>query len=202
MTTAATASSADLTAIILAAVAAVGPDEGDGTWVAQVEQKAAQVATLTSPDSSVAKTVNAVLAAKVFVGTVLSVKKEATSTRGLVIMKTRESQHHPSGCESARTDRTDNPSGRLMAKRLQALTFHRVRVWVEVEEINNGASKVRVIRHVEDLGLDKDLASIQKVPVPVNAAEPDGPTVDQDQVVPDAGQVEKLLAAFAAERSK
>jgi hypothetical protein len=45
-----------------------------------------------------------------------------------------------------------------MAKRLVKLVGHRVLLWVEVEPIANGARKSRVIRHVEDLGIDPAMA--------------------------------------------
>ena len=41
-----------------------------------------------------------------------------------------------------------------MARRLTMLVGHRVLLWVEVAVMNGGAGKVRVIRHVEDLGVD------------------------------------------------
>lgn len=143
--------------VILAAVNAVGPADpaSDVPWSAQVAQKSAEIYLLAYGERSAAvKALNGIEASKVFTATVLDVKKEQSSTRGLVSLKTRPSTFHPDGVEQARTERTDDPSGRAIARALKAIIGHRVLVWVEVEEINNGASKVRVIRHFEDLGPD------------------------------------------------
>jgi hypothetical protein len=40
-----------------------------------------------------------------------------------------------------------------------------VTVWVEVEQINGGAGKVRVIRHIEDLGMARDVEDSPKLSV-------------------------------------
>lgn len=94
-------------------------------------------------------------ACKVFSGTIVDIKKEQSSTRGLITINTgtdREKEGVPAGCEQIRTERTDNPEGKAMAKKVQGLKGNRVLVWVEVEEIKGGQSKVRVLRHVQDLG--------------------------------------------------
>lgn len=162
------------TSIIIAAVTAAGPvpallDE-DGrpvlntrnkpvldraAWSLSVEQLATTITALTAPTSSLSKVVNAVAEAKVFTGTVLGCKKESSSTRGIVTLKTRVSDHHPDGTEVARTERTDNPAGKAMAQMFRNdLVGHKVVVWVQVEQMAGSTNKVRVIRHVEDLGVD------------------------------------------------
>ncbi len=45
------------------------------------------------------------------------------------------------------------------AKAANATGGHRVAVSVEVEQIPGSDRKVRVVRHVEDLGIDDDVAS-------------------------------------------
>lgn len=171
------------TSIIIAAAQAAGPDTGDGNWGTKVEEKAASIAAMVSPHSPVSRLVNDMAEAKAFTGTVLDVKKEQSSTRALVTLKTRPSDHHPSGVESARTDRTDNPSGRALARRIRDLKGHRVMVWIAMEEIAGGGRKVRVLRHVEDLGVDTDVATVE-----------DGTVTMRDDVVGG------LLAAFANEK--
>lgn len=173
-------------AIITAAVIAAGPDTGDGTWGATVRDKAATIAAMNTPMSPIGKLVDAMTDddTKVFSGTVLAVKKEESSKRALVTLKTRASTHHPSGVETARTDRTDNPAGLALARKLRDLKYHRVMVWLQMEQMSGSTNKVRVLIHVEDLGVDPDVADVAA----------DGTVVPKDQVVED------LLAAFAAEK--
>lgn len=145
--------------IVLAAINAVGPDQGDpeNPWGAQVAQKAAEIAVMAYGNrSSAVKAIDGVTGpnTKVFTATIVDVVKEASSTRGLVTLKTKPSKFHEDGIEQARTERTDDPAGRAMARALRAVKGHRVAIWIEVEEINGGTGKVRVIRHFEDLGPD------------------------------------------------
>jgi hypothetical protein len=94
---------------------------------------------------------------KVFVGTVLGVTKEKSSTRAIVTLHTgtdRTSDNAPAGAETVRTDRTDNPDGRAIARAAQLLVGHRVTVYIELEQIRGGSTKVRVVRHFEDNGID------------------------------------------------
>lgn len=141
--------------IVLAAISAAGPvTEGDQSeWTVRVHDMAARIATMCSPSSSVSKVVNGVADSKVFTATVIGITKESSSTRGLVTLKTRPSKFHEDGVEQARTERTDSAVGKAMARRIRALVGHRVVLWVEVETVGDGASKVRVVRWVEDLGL-------------------------------------------------
>lgn len=139
--------------IIIAAVTAVGPVEDKSSWQDQVIEKAAEITALTNEKSMVSKTIESVAVSKVFPATVTDVTYEKSSTRGIVSLKTQPSKFHPDGIEQARTERTDNPMGVAMGKRLKDLIGHRVMIWVEVEEISGGAGKVRIVRHVQDLGL-------------------------------------------------
>ena len=95
---------------------------------------------------------------KTFVGTVVSVKKEASSTRAIVTLNTGTARVHDgvvAGCETVRTDRTDDPDGLLMAKKVQSLKGHKVLVYVELEPgKNNDPRRFRVLRHIVDKGLD------------------------------------------------
>ena len=149
------------TQIVLAAVSAAGPADPTDTagWQARVADMAAAITAACQPGSQISKVVEQVAASKTFVATVVKVTKEASSTRGIVTLRTTPNDHHPDGIETARTERTDNPIGRSMARRLVKLVGHRVLLWVEVEAIANGARKSRVIRHVEDMGLDPAVAA-------------------------------------------
>lgn len=145
--------------IILASLAATGPVGDDfAEWNAQVTDMAARITAMCSPNSSVAKAIAGVANSKVFTATVMAITKETSSTRGVVTLKTRPSKFHEDGIEQARTERTDSPEGLIMAKRLRSLVGNRVAIWVEVEETGDGDRKVRVVRHVEDLGPDTSTA--------------------------------------------
>lgn len=154
------------TNIVAAAVVAAGPQGDDpATWAAQVQSNAIEIALMAENDSDIAKVLDVIQGAsdpnnkvaKAFTGTVLTVKRESSSTRGLVTLHTgtdRVKEGVPEGAEQVRTERTDNPNGLAMAKKMQMLKGHKVLVYVEIEEFNGGAGKVRVLRHVRDLGVD------------------------------------------------
>lgn len=99
---------------------------------------------------------------KVFPGTIVSVAKEESSKRAIVTVFTgtdREAKGKdgtvlPAGHEQVRTDRTDNPDGRAIARAAQLLIGHRVLLYVELEAMRSGTGKARVARHFEDLGVD------------------------------------------------
>jgi hypothetical protein len=136
--------SAPLEPVVLAAVIAAGSDDPE-----KVAEHAARIAAMCTPGSPVARAVEGVRRSKVFTAVVARVEREDSSTRALVTLRTKPSRWHEDGVEQARTERTDS-GGLPLARRLLALTGHRVLLWVEVED--TGTSKVRVIRHVEDLG--------------------------------------------------
>ena len=140
--------------IVIAALNAAGPvGEDADEWNIRLLELAGQFTAMLSPTSAISKVIESVSASKVFTGVVLEIKKEASSTRGLITLKTRVSEHSPDGTEQVRTERTDSPFGLSMARRVRALIGHRVVVWVEVQTMSNGSSnKVRVITHIEDLG--------------------------------------------------
>lgn len=87
---------------------------------------------------------------KTFRGVILHVDKEVTSERAVIFLKTQPSKYHPNGKEFARTERTDTPAGKAVAKQAQALVGHQVQLSVGIE--GTGEVKVRVIRHIEDQG--------------------------------------------------
>jgi len=150
------------TQVVLAAVTAAGPTgEDEAGWLASVHEQAARITAMCSPTSSLAKTIESVERSKVFTATVLSCTKEKSSTRGLVTLRTRPSKFHPDGVETARTERTDTGGlGLAMARRLRLLTGHRVAVWIDLEKIEDGAREMRLVRHVEDLGIDETAGEV------------------------------------------
>jgi hypothetical protein len=100
---------------------------------------------------------------KIFAGTIVAVAKEAKTSRAIVTLYTgtdRETKDAvtktvlPLGHEQLRTDLTYNADGRAMARSAQLLIGRRVTVYVELEGIRGGTTKVRVLRHIEDGGAD------------------------------------------------
>lgn len=164
--------------VILAAVAATGPDDGPDerglTWTQRVAETAGRITAMLDPHSEVSRAIGHLEMAKTFVATVVNVQREASSTRALVTLRTKVSDRHPDGLETARSDRTDQPLGMVMAKRLVSLKGHRVMLWVELEQMGTNADRrVRVIRHVEDLGVDPSLpAPASKSPTTTTSAAP------------------------------
>ncbi|GAB2733899.1 hypothetical protein [Nocardioides pakistanensis] len=156
--------SATRTNITAAAVMSAGPVtayEDRAAYNAAVHENAVSIAIMASESGSIGKALTQIENCKIFSGTVVSVKKEKSSTRGVITLNTgtdRAREGVPEGCEQVRTERTDNPIGLAMARKMREMIGHRVLVWVEVEEINNGANKVRVLRHAEDLGVDPAMA--------------------------------------------
>jgi len=89
---------------------------------------------------------------KSFPATIIGIDKENTSTRAVLFLRTKPSEHHPNGQETVRTERTDSDAGRNDALTLQSLIGHKVFIHVAVER--TGTNNVRVIRSWEDKGVD------------------------------------------------
>lgn len=148
------------TQLICTAVTAVGPKtayETPEAWQAALHATALDLAVMTSEGSDIANAVSALSEAKVFSGTVTGIYKEKSSTRGVITLHTgtdRVKDGVPAGCEQVRTDRTDGAVGRAMALSVKELIGHRLLVRVVVEEFNGGQGKVRVVKHITDLGVD------------------------------------------------
>lgn len=143
--------SADSAQIILAAATAALPKD-DG-YEDRLRTNIAEFAAMAN-DESYTKIVQQIADSKVFTGIVLGIQKENSSTRGIVTLKTKVSNFHPNGQETVRTERTDSsPATLALCKHIKDnLIGHKVAVWVEIETYNEGAGKVRVLRHIKDLG--------------------------------------------------
>lgn len=144
--------------IILGAVAMTGPvGESQSEWDAKLKANAKSLSLMLNDNSDVAKSINMLAECKNFVGIILGVQKEESSTRGFVALKTTPSKFNDEGIESVRTERTDSSEeAKAFASRLRReLVGHRVLVWVEMQETKSG-QKVRVLQHVQDLGLDPE----------------------------------------------
>ncbi|MGL5827730.1 MAG: hypothetical protein ACRCYU_23420 [Nocardioides sp.] len=152
------------TKLIAAAVVAAGPKTGYASlaeWSLAVQSTAVELAVMAGEDSKVVASIEQMSGVKVFSGSVMSVRKEKRSTRGVVVLETGTERENkdpitgetlPSGQEFVRTERTDDPMGLYVAQTARSLTGRKVRVYVEVESIGSGERKVRVLRHLEDLG--------------------------------------------------
>ena len=139
--------------IVLAAVGAAGQVGDDrSAWLDRVTDLAAEITVLCSDRSRVARRVQSIANSKVFVADIVGGKLEASSTRGVVNLRTKPTAQHPDGLEQVRTERTDSRDGAEMWDRMKALKGHRVVLYVEVQEYAGGTGKVRVVQHVEDLG--------------------------------------------------
>lgn len=141
-------------------------EAAQAAWDQSVKTNARDIMVMTSDRSKITAQLNGLRKAidpssgegKVFTGTVTRVVREASSTRGLVTLFTGTDQAPKDGLaagyENVRTDRTDDLDGKAMARAAQLLTGHRVTVYIELEPIRGGSQKARVLRHIEDQGLD------------------------------------------------
>jgi hypothetical protein len=154
-----------LTLVLDGAIAAAGPasDSDDADWQARVIDRVAPVVTLLSPKGDAVKVAQSVLncirgvnKSAVFVAPeVLSIQKEASSTRGIVTFRTDDLVRHPDGTEQIRTERSDSPVGLAMCQRIrQDLVGHKVVVYKELQPMGRGdGQSAKVIVHLVDLGL-------------------------------------------------
>lgn len=146
------------TQVILAAVGSAGPVGADkAEWNALVRDQAVTIAVMLGENSSVsqalAKFANA---GKPFPALILGGKREESSTRMVVNFRNKDGE-----TEQIRTDRTDSPEGLAMSNIVKGLKGHKVLIWKEIEESGQSgpqAKKYRVLRHVEDLGIDPSFA--------------------------------------------
>ena len=190
--------------IIVAAVTGAGP-VGDNAeeWEVSVLRGARKItAVLSDPESIFAKAVEEIDGAGKFVSLVSLVKKEKSSTRGIVYIQDvpriegnvvpvprytyeqisaihveqtaartagNKPDPRPDGLEAIRTERTDTLDGLTMAKEATSLIGHRVLIY-KVQEVakNNPNLKVRVLRHVTDLGRYESFV----IPTPAVVAAP------------------------------
>src|SRR5664279_4695556 len=100
------------TQIILAAVNSVGENKGDpGEWQSNVRQAVVDITLMVSAKSPMVRLVDQIAGARAFRAIILDVKKEGSSQRGFVTMRTKPSKFAVDGTETARTERMDNPEG-------------------------------------------------------------------------------------------
>lgn len=148
--------------IIYAAIASVEPlarDESEVDYERRVKKQASDIYIMTQDRSPISQHLATLEKCKVFTAVITDVKKEKSSTRGVVTLKTRPSKENEKGVETARTDRTENDKnseGTAMARRLVELKGHRVLLWIYLEPMGSSGRTVRVVKHVVDLGTASD----------------------------------------------
>ncbi|WP_028245557.1 hypothetical protein [Pseudoclavibacter soli] len=165
------------TLVILNALAATEHIDGETSREhdARVKAKIYELsARLGGENNPLVTAAQAIAECDVFTAVVGLVKKEKSSTRGLVYLvqnpdewtreRLRDEVHtgyvaarkdytFPDGVEVIRTDRTDTPEGLLLAKRATELVGHKVVVYKAHETLKNDANrKVKILRHLTDLG--------------------------------------------------
>ncbi|MEU9998152.1 hypothetical protein [Streptomyces sp. NPDC050848] len=182
--------------LTLAAARAVGPcPHGDeAVWAERVR---AQAIALYALADTVGQDLQRLDEARQFTATLLAVRVEMSSTRGLLVVRNTSGE-----VERLRTDRGDTDAGRSMIERARALVGHRLRVYRHNEQMaGNPARQVRTVVHLTDLGPDTD-------PVQENSAKDnvlmfaggDKETARQawlDAGLPEAGSVTAVQLASA-----
>ncbi|MFI8093799.1 hypothetical protein ACIF9R_36775 [Streptomyces sp. NPDC086080] len=137
--------------LTLAAARAVGPcpPGAEADWTEQVRARAVHLYTLAD---TVGQDLRRLDSAKQFTATLLSVRVEATSTRGVLVLRNTSGE-----LERLRTDRGDSEAGRAMIERARGLVGHRLRVYRLNEQMaSNAKLQVRTVVHLADCGPDTD----------------------------------------------
>lgn len=134
--------------LLAAAVAACGPDATDADIVDQL----VRLSLMLEAESPVAKKVNRVMTAQRFVGDIVGVTKEASSTRAVITINSKTAED---GVEQLRSDRTDHPDGLRLALLAKSLIGRRVLVFKVLEDAGPN-KKVRVCVHLVDIGPARD----------------------------------------------
>lgn len=162
---------------LLAAAAVMAGPEDEG-WEQRVMESARKLKVMSSPGSRMMKMLaefdgvsedGSQMKIKHFTGVVLGIKREESSTRGVVSLYTgtdRNPRPHPitkvatPGVEHVRTERTDSKTDTI-AKDLanhisRDLIGHRVNCTVKLESVKGKDYNVRVLIAVQDLGVSDD----------------------------------------------
>ncbi|WP_333745700.1 hypothetical protein [Streptomyces sp. IBSBF 2950] len=137
--------------LTLAAARSVGPcpPGEEAAWTEQVRARAVHLYTLAD---TVGQDFHRLDSAKQFTATLLSVDVEATSTRGVLVLRNTSGE-----LERLRTDRGDSEAGRAMIERARALVGHRLRVYRLNEQMaSNAKLQVRTVVHLTDYGPDTE----------------------------------------------
>ena len=150
--------------LIAAAATAVGPVEDQAEWAGKVRERAMELYLMSRDRSPVSRALEQLDASRTYVATVLGgrVEKHALEgggelRRGLIRLKVASSRYNKDGVEEIRTELLSTAEGAALWAKIRGLVGHRVLVYAQTEE--KDARKVKTLRHVEDLGVDRDLDS-------------------------------------------
>ena len=144
------------TQIILAAINSVGEQGADpAAWHDQIREAVVDITLLVGDKSPLARLVDQTAGARAFRTIILDVKKEASSQRGHVTMRSKPTKFAKDGIEYARTERMDvkGSPGHKMAVKLRELKGHHVTIWIYMETPANGGNDVRMVAAVRDEGV-------------------------------------------------
>lgn len=148
--------------LVAAAATAVGPVEDQTEWAEKVRERAVDLYLMSRDRGVVGRALEQLDASRTYVATVLGgkVEKHALESggelrRGLVRLKVATSKYNKDGIEEIRTELLSTPEGAALWARIRGMVGHRVLVYAQTEE--KDARKVKTLRHVEDLGEDRDL---------------------------------------------
>jgi len=184
--------------LTLAAARAVGPCP-PGEEAAWTEQVRAKAITLYALADTVGQDLLRLDNAKQFTGTLLSVRVEDRSTRGLLVVRNTSGD-----LEHLRTDRGDQAAGRAMINRARELVGHRLRVYrLNEQMVGNAQRRARIVVHLTDYGPDTSPIpepSAKKAVLAVAEGDTDAARrAWQDAGLPETGSVtpQQLAAALA-----
>lgn len=146
--------------IALAAINSAGPViNGDlADWQTRVAAQARTITVMLGESSAVMKTISNIAESKSFVATIVAAEKEQSSNRMKVTLAAKTGR---SETEVARSERLEQAEGKAIAHQLWSLMFHRVIVHIQLEQMSGSDNKVRVVRYVEDLGVDPEHADAE-----------------------------------------
>lgn len=149
-------------ALIAAAATSVGPVEDQAEWAEKVRERTMDLFLMSRDRSPVGKVLEQLDASRTYVATVLGGKVEKHALegggelrRGLVRLKVATSKYNADGVEEIRTELLSTAEGAGLWAKVRGLVGHRVLVYAQTEE--KDARKVKTLRHVEDLGEDRDV---------------------------------------------
>lgn len=129
-------------------------------WQGAVSYHVGQIAHLMSEDT-IARIPQVVLGArdksdetsKCFTGTLVGLKREETSNRVVLKLRTRTSDRNPEGIDYVRTEPLWSPAGADIAQRLKGVKGHRLLIYVDMQRMKDG-NRVRVLSAFVDLGTE------------------------------------------------
>lgn len=140
--------------VILAAVGAVNAEgPSDAPYEERVAAAALRIAAMLGEDSLVSRALDSLERCDTFVATPVNGRLEESSQRRIVFFESPDRTTGEERVEELRTERADDPLGRLVYAQARACKGQRVRVYKEIEDTGKMKDghpvKVRMLRWVE-----------------------------------------------------